>query len=105
MGPASPNSTATLTTKTFTAPAGQLYINADASRSGVAACINCSLGEVRVTALIGSGARPRRVAATPLGGDMLATAVTWPAGVEVAGKSVALEFAVTNAALYSYWFA
>jgi hypothetical protein len=40
-----------------------------------------------------------------LGGDMLSTAVEWPAGVNVAGKTVALEFAVTNAALYSYWFA
>jgi hypothetical protein len=48
----------------------------------------------------------RRVAAVPLGGDMLATVVEWPAGVDVADEHVALEFhAVVNAALYSYWFA
>ena len=101
VGPATPNTTATLTTKTFTAPAGSLYINADASRSGVPACIGCAPGAVLVTALVGG----KRVPAAPLGGDMLATAVVWPAGADVAGKTVALEFTVTNAALYSYWFA
>ena len=32
--------------------------------------------------------RARRVPAAPLGGDMLATAVVWPAGADVAGKTV-----------------
>eukprot|EP01045_Picozoa_sp_COSAG04_P008551 COSAG04_NODE_476_length_13722_cov_16.614707_6_plen_236_part_00 len=102
LGPAAPNSTATVTTKTFTAPKGTLYINADASRSGVGACIGCAPGAVLVTALVGG----KRVPAAPLGGDMLATAVAWPSPAPaLAGETVALEFKVTNAALYSYWFA
>eukprot|EP01046_Picozoa_sp_COSAG06_P036349 COSAG06_NODE_3998_length_4675_cov_11.970935_3_plen_229_part_00 len=101
IGGATPNTTATLTTKEFTAPAGTLFINADASPSGSPTCLGCSPGEVRVTLLLGG----QRVAAAPLGGDMLATAVAWPVVPSTAGKTVALEFAVTNAALYSYWFA
>ena len=76
--------------------------DADASRSGVGACIGCAPGAVLVTALVGG----KRVPTAPLGGDMLATAVVWPGSAPVlAGKTVALEFAVTGAALYSYWFA
>ena len=102
VGPATPNTTATLTTKTFTAPAGSLYINADASRSGVGACIGCAPGAVPVTALVDG----KRVLAAPLAGDMLATAVAWPGPAPpMAGKTVAPEFAVPNAALYPSWFA
>jgi hypothetical protein len=104
---ASPNTTATITTKTFIAPAGKLYINADASPS---ACTGVCIGprQVLVTLLLDGGAK--RVGAANVGalggGDMLRTAVEWPTGTgPIVGKTVALEFGVASAALYSYWFA
>ena len=105
VGPAMPNSTAIVTTKKFIAPmSGKLYINADASRSGVRACLGCIPGAVVVKALVND----KNISSTTLRGDMLSTLVEWsgaPQGFHLGGEMVALEFAVTNAALYSYWFA
>jgi len=86
----------TVLTKSFPLPAGQLTLNADASR-----------GEVRAALCNEAGTPlPGFEQSEPIRDDAYAAAVTWPAAdpAKLAGRNIRLKLSARNAKLYSYWF-
>jgi hypothetical protein len=125
--PASPNNnkTGTLVSKPFTAPAAQLWVNADVRQRCDPAL--CGTAQLVVTAVLASDGR--RISSVPIVaqrslpptgpvplpdaplnatalGDLPAVEVQWPTpAVKLEGQLLHLEFAVHgSASLYSYWF-
>jgi hypothetical protein len=84
-------------TEAFTAPEGELHVNADAQGGKLVAQVCDESGE----------ALPGRRASQPLCEDRTAAALRWPEGsaTGLAGRRIRLRFTLQRAQLYAYWFA